>query len=123
MDNVDINTRITRGCDLIIVLGTNAYADVCRKNGVGRMLDAPADIEYDLWLEHCFLTKERAQKIVSKVSHFNFNNVSRQIKAGYSVYSSYVTLTINGVEYKHADFVSAVTALRNLGLRIDFKEL
>lgn len=123
MDTIDINTRISRGCDLIIALGPDAYADVCRQNGVSRLLDAPSDVEQQLWLEHCFLTKERAQKIVNKISQFNFNNTSRQIKGGYSVYSSYVTLTINGIDYKHADFVRAVTALRYLGLRIDFKEL
>jgi len=123
MNSIDINTRITLGCDLIVVLGADAYEDICRKHGVRRLLDAPADIEQNLWLEHCFLTKERAQKIVNKISQFNFNNLSKQIKASYSVYSSYVTLTINGIEYGHADFVSAVTALRYLGLRIDFNEL
>lgn len=27
MENTDVNTRITRGCDLIIVLGPDAYEE------------------------------------------------------------------------------------------------
>lgn len=115
------NEKITYGCDLCIA-NLEAYENLCREHNVSRAYDAPNDAIYAAWIEHCYLTKERAQRIVKAISAYNFNNVSKQIKAKYSVYSSYVTLTINNVEYGHADYTRAITVLRTLGLRISYNE-
>lgn len=121
MQKLDINTKIGYCCNIIVVLGPDQYDAACRENGVNRLLDAPDDYVLKLWLDHCFLTQQRAMRLVNLVGAFNRKNSARQINAKYSVYSSYVTLTINGVEYKHADYVAAVTALRYAGLKFDFQ--
>lgn len=115
------NEKITYSCDLCLA-NLAAYEKLCRDHNVSRAYDAPSDAVYAAWLDHCYLTKERAQRIVKAISAHNFNNVSKQIKAKYSVYASYVTLTINNVEYGHADYTRVVTLLRNLGLRISYDE-
>lgn len=121
MEKLDINKKIGYCCNIIVVIGSEQYDAACREHGVTRLLDAPDDYVLKLWYDHCYLTQQRAIRVVNLVGAFNHKNLARQIKAAYSVYSSYVTLTINGVQYKHADYVAAVTALRYLGLKFDFK--
>lgn len=121
MQKLDINTKIGYCCNIIVVIGPDQYDAACRENGVNRLLDAPDEYVLKLWTDKCALTQHRAMRIVNMVGAFNRKNLARQIKAAYSVYAGSVTLTINGVEYKHADYVSAATALRYAGLKFDFE--
>lgn len=121
MQKLDINTKIGHCCNIIVVLGPDQYDAACRENGVNRLLDAPDEYVLKLWTDKCALTQHRAMRIINTVGAFNRKNLARQINAEYSVYDGRVLLTINGAEYKHADYVAAVTALRYAGLKFDFK--
>ena len=115
--------KITLCCDLVNVLGVNEYEKECTKYGVSRLFDAPDDEVLKLWIYNCELTEKRAKVIIDAVSAFNRKNLNRQIYAKLSVYGGDVTLTINKIKYDSCGYVSAITALRHLGLRLTFKEM
>ena len=114
MDKTDVMMQAIDIC----VYDFDAYIELCRKHCKARLYDVPNEDVNALWNDICFLTPERAKSIVNKISHFNFVNTSKQIKAKYFVYSGYASLEINGREFNHAEMVSALTYLRTLGLKI-----
>lgn len=115
--------KITLCCDLVNVLGAHEYEKECEKYGVSRLFDAPDAEVLKLWTDSCKLTEKRAKLIIDAVSTFNRKNLNRQIYAKLSVNYGDVTLTINKVKYDSCGYVSAITALRHLGLRLTFKEM
>lgn len=119
---MDNNELISKAID-ICVFDYPAYEALCRKHCKSRLYDVPAEEVNDLWLKLCLLTPERAVTIINKISSYNFNNPSKQIKANYSVYSGDVTLTINGATFNYAELISALTCLRYLGLNLTKKDL
>lgn len=113
------------GIDILHVVGSDKYQELCNSQGASRMYDVADSIVLGWHVEYCKLTVQRARAINKLISAFNFNNTSRQIECGYVVTSGDVTMTINGVTYSNADFADVCYKLRRLGVKMPlaFNEL
>lgn len=108
---------MTLGIDIIHVIGSDAYAHECAKLGVTRLYDAKDSDVIQLHKLYCGFSRERASALIALVSAFNFNNVSRQIKASYNLDGGGL-FVINDAEYGADAFASACYHLRRLGVKM-----
>lgn len=106
------------GIDILRVVGSEKYGELCRSEGVTRMFDVQDATVLRWHVEYCKLTRARAKAIMDRVSAFNLNNVSRQINCGYSVSGDTVTMHVNGVSYSQADFADVCYHVQRLGVKV-----
>lgn len=115
--DLGIDITMDLGIDIIHVIGSDAYALECSNLGVTRLYDAKDSDVIRLHKLHCSFSRERARALIVLVSAFNFNNVSRQVKASYNVNSSGLFI-INDAMYKSDEFALACYHLRRLGIKM-----
>lgn len=106
------------GIDILRVVGSDKYAELCASKGANRMYDVSDDIVLGWHVKYCKLTLARAKAINKRVSAFNFNNVSRQISCRLDVIGGDVTMVIDGVTYSQADFAEVCYSLQRLGVKM-----
>lgn len=117
---MNTDSRHTAMCCDLIVVNNSAYEALCNEHGVSRAIDIDPEEVLKVWKQHCELTHIRASHILSLISRHNFNNPSKQIQGKYSVYGNVIKLTINGTDYDREDYVNAIVALRNKGIRVPY---
>lgn len=107
------------GIDLIHVVGSGKYAELCQSQDVTRAYDVKDSIVMKWHVEHCKLTVERAQAILNLVSAYNHKNpTSKQIECSFGVCVGDVTMFVNGVQYSQADFADVCYHIRRLGVKV-----